>query len=73
MDQYMRQIEHRIALKKSELLKKELERMDNDIANYEVKINNVKNIYDILLLKGEPVGSSIKLIRHIRNERNNCS
>ncbi len=55
----MREIDARIAAKKIEMFKNELERMDADI----VKIKRVNAVYDTLLMKNEPVGSALNVVR----------
>ena len=58
-------------MKRIELMKRDLNKMDNDISLYDLKIKNINKTYSKILLKDKPVGNSIKAIRHIKNERNN--
>jgi hypothetical protein len=58
-NEMLREIDARIAAKKIEMFKKELERMDADI----VKIKRVNAVYDALLMKNEPVGAALNVVR----------
>lgn len=71
MEHSIRSVEHRIAIKKLEIMKKDLNKMDNEVAFFNLKINNINNSFKKLLLKDKPVGNSIKAVRYIRNECNN--
>jgi hypothetical protein len=74
MENLLRQIDHRIATKKMENMKKELQKMENDLAFYDLQIRDVNKSFDTILLKNKPVGNSIKAIRYIKkNEYCNCS
>jgi len=67
MEHCIRLVEHRITMKK------ELYKMDNDIALYNLNLNKIDESYKKVLLKDKPVGNSIKAIRYIRNECNYCN
>ena len=71
MEHFIHSVEHRIAMKRIELMKRDLNKMDNDISLYDLKIKNINKTYSKLLLKDKPVGNSIKAIRYIKNECNN--
>jgi len=74
MENLLRQIDHRIAMKKMENMKKDLQKMENDLAFYDLQIRDVNKSFDKVLLKNKPVGNSIKAIRYIKkNEYYNCS
>ena len=61
-NEMLREIDARITAKKIEMFKKELERMDADI----VKIKRVNAVYDTLLMKNEPVGAALNVVRKNR-------
>jgi hypothetical protein len=70
IEQNIRSIDHRIAMKRVELAQKELKHMDDKLSLYSVDIENTQTIFNQLLLRDKPVGGSIKAIRYIKNECN---
>ena len=66
MNTILREIDNRIAAKKIEFMKKEIDRMNNQTDENLKKLVIVDTIYNKILLKDQPVGSSIKAIRHLR-------
>ena len=68
MESVLRQIDHRIAMKKAEMMEKELKKMNTELLLLNIKAKSVNKCYNKILLKDKPVGSGIKLIRYINNE-----
>jgi len=69
MENIIRQIDHRIAMKRVALMEKDLNQMDQVIHSCAQQVKKVDETYNIILLKDKPVGSGIKLARYIKNER----
>lgn len=70
MELYIRSVEHRINMKKVEIMQKELNNLDTNLFNANLRLDNIKIKYDKILLKDKPVGNPIKAIRYIKNEFN---
>ena len=67
MNAILREIDNRIAVKKINLMKKDTERMNKELENINVnQLNSINKIYNVILLKDKPVGSSLNAIRHLR-------
>ena len=67
MNTMLREIDNRIAVKKINLMKKETERMNKELENMmDTQLKSVNKIYNVILLKDKPVGSSLNAIRHLR-------
>ena len=73
MEHFIHSIDHRIAIKKIEIMNKELNKLDNDITLFNFQLNQINKSYSKVLLKDKPVGNSIKAIRYIKNECNCCN
>ena len=72
MEHNIRQIDHRIMMKKLTLMEKDLNKMDQTICSYDNEIKVVSRTYNKLLLKDKPVGSGINLVRYVRSPNNYC-
>ena len=66
----LREIDNRIAVKKAEKMKKDLETMNKEMTYYDFQIRSVNKTFSSVLLKDKPVGNPIKAVRYIKNERN---
>lgn len=66
----LREIDNRIAIKKANQMKKDLETMNKEMSYYDFQIRSVNKTFSSVLLKDKPVGNSIKAVRYIKNERN---
>ena len=70
MENIIRQIDHRIAMKRVALMEKDLNKMEQAINSYDHQLKRVSKTYDKLLLKDKPVGSGINLVRYERSSNN---
>jgi hypothetical protein len=55
--------------KKLEYMKKEMQELDSKSLLMDNQSKEIKNIYDNLLYKKHPVGSSISAIKHLKQMR----
>jgi hypothetical protein len=62
----MFEITNRITHKKLEILKKDMFKMSNEMSTMSHNVNEINKVYNKLLMKDKPVGSSLKAIRHLR-------
>ena len=60
------EVTNRVNQKKLEYIRKDLNRLSSEQHLMNIQIRNVNKVYDKLLMKTEPVGSSLKAIRHLR-------
>ena len=69
MNNILHNIDMNIMKKKLELIKSELKEMDSKSLIMDYQTKEIKNTYDKLLYKKEPVGSSISAIKHLKQLR----
>ena len=67
MENLLRQIDHRIAMKKLEIMKKDIQKMENETLFHDLQIRSINKTYDTILLKNKPVGNAIKAVRYIKH------
>ena len=63
-------IDTNISIQNAKIMKKELEAMGTDMLLYELQIKNINKSYRRLLMKDEPVGSSINAVKNIKQKEN---
>lgn len=69
MENVLHNIEMNIMRKKLEYMKKEMQELDSKSLLMDNQSKEIKNIYDNLLYKKHPVGSSISAIKHLKQMR----
>jgi len=60
------EVTNRVNRKKLEYIRKDLNRMTSEQHIMNLQLTNVSKVYDNLLMKIDPVGSSLKAIRYLR-------
>ena len=69
MNNILHDIDMNIMKKKLEMMKNELEELDSKTLMMDYQTKEIKNIYNKLLYKEHPVGSSISAIKHLKQLR----
>ena len=69
MNKILYEIDNNILQKKLENIKKELDNMNKTTDTMNIEIKTVNNIYNKILLKKEPVGSSKNAINYLKLQR----
>jgi hypothetical protein len=69
MESILREIDNRIAKKRIEIIKKDLNCLDCDYENHLNNLKDIKKIYHKVLEKDRPVGKGINAIRYLKNVR----
>lgn len=66
MHPILQEVTNRVNQQKLNNIRKELNKMTVEQQLIDLKIKNIQKVYDKLLMKTDPVGSSLKAIRHLR-------
>mgnify|MGYP001444589226 CR=1 FL=1 len=66
METILHQIDMNIMRKKLMLMKKNLKEMDNETILMEYESKEITKVYDKLLYKKQPVGSSLSAVQHLK-------
>jgi len=69
MEAVLREIDNRIVQKRIELLKKDIQRLNEESENQLKELKNIDKIYYKVLDKDKPVGRGINAIRYLNNIR----
>lgn len=69
MEQILREIDNRIAHKRAELIKKDLQRLSEESENHLNQLKDISSVYHKVLEKDKPVGKGINAIRYLKNFR----
>jgi len=69
MESILREIDNRIVQKRLELLKKDLQKINEDTENQLKELKKVDKVYYKVLEKDKPVGRGINAIRYLNKIR----
>jgi hypothetical protein len=69
MENILREIDNRIAHKRAEIIKKDLERLSQETENNLKYFDCIKKKYHTILDKDKPVGKALPAIRYLKNFR----
>ena len=69
MQSILHNIDMNITRKKLELMEKEIHNMNEEVDIMDIKLHSINKVYDKLLYKKEPTGSSSNAIRYLKLQR----
>ena len=69
MQAILHDIDMNITRKRTQLIKKQLHNMSKDDDTMENTLNEINKIYDKILFKKEPIGSSSNAIKYLKLQR----
>lgn len=68
MNGVLKDIDTNIAIRKVQLMRKDLDKMNGEMIMYELQLNEINKTYRKLLMKDSPVGSSVHAIKYLQDK-----